>query len=338
MHGYLIGQDSFTRPFQALPEVTLKCVEVTGLNDLTSDGLPILAECRSQEELERMAQYSAQIGITIFVSSEDVYYSSLSLGFHTLRIESSWSLHAMTLYERCAEHARNSQRLLLEDEARQSLSVREMLHDLNNAVSIMIGKGQLLRQESLNDSSSQILSQLLEAGRHASAVFKQFSDQRARSDHPQAVTDIVYSTQRTLGLLRYGMDNRIEMEIEIPNGSLLIPLSGAAYTRILLNLLLNAQDAMPDGGKLHLSIANGWHPDNDAIATAVLEVSDTGEGIPIDQQQRIFEPFYTTKGEQGTGLGLSAVQSLLNRCGGRVLLRSNALKGTTFELHFPLVE
>lgn len=338
MHGYLIGHDSFSKIFMALPDVTLQRLRVMDLNDLAPAALPILAECGTQQDLERLAQFSAQIGITIFVYSEELYYSAMSLGFHALRIDPSWPAHATMLFDVCTQHARNSQRLLMEDEARQSLSVREMLHDLNNAVSIMIGKGQLLRQEERNDVSRELLSQLLEAGRHASAVFKQFSEQRSHLDQPQAVTDIVFSTQRTLGLLRYGMDKRIKLEIEIPNGSHLIPLSGAAYTRILLNLLLNAQDAMPDGGELHLSIAPGWHPDNAAVETAVLEVSDTGEGIPVEQQQRIFEPFYTTKGEQGTGLGLSAVQSLLNRCGGRVLLRSNALKGTTFVLHFPLVE
>ena len=70
----------------------------------------------------------------------------------------------------------------------------------------------------------------------------------------------------------------------------------------------------------------------------MLRVSDTGTGIPLELQKHIFDPFYTTKGDQGTGLGLSAVQNLINRCGGRVLCHSNPLQGTTFELHFPLIE
>ena len=94
--------------------------------------------------------------------------------------------------------------------------------------------------------------------------------------------------------------------MDLPNEGQLIPLSGAAYTRVLFNLLLNARDAMPEGA-LQLSIDSGWHPDQYFIATAVLRVSDTGTGIHWASNY-IFDPFYTTKGDQGTGLGLSAVQ------------------------------
>ena len=90
-------------------------------------------------------------------------------------------------------------------------------------------------------------------------------------------------------------------------------------------------------GLLHLSIDNGWHPDRFYRHCRPSEVSDTGSEFSR-ASKTYFDPFYTTKGDQGTGLGQSAVQTLINRCGGRVLCHSNPLQGTTFELHFPLVE
>lgn len=338
MNGYLVGTSHFCRTFALLPQCLLQSIPVEGIQSIINQRKPILVECVDQAMLQQLAQYSANGSVAVCVQSAELYFSALDLGFFTLRLDTGWEAHAAVLFERCLEHAQCELRLQAQEEAQQSLDIRELLHDLNNALAIMIGKSQLLKQAELSDEARLIVEQTLEAGRHANAIFKQFSAQRKAHKQPQAITEIVYTTQRTAQLLHHGMNPKIDLQMDLPKGDFLIPLSSAAYTRILLNLLLNAQDAMPQGGELCLRISSGWHPDRYGIATAVLEVSDTGTGIPLELQQRIFDPFYTTKGEQGTGLGLSAVQNLINRCGGRVQLHSHPLQGTTFELHFPLVE
>ena len=338
MQGYLVGSRHFRQIFSQLPGCHLESHPAEGSEGIFSNRCPILYQCGSTQSLESLAQYGGHSGIVVCASNTDLYYAALELGFFSVLLETGWEGHAAVILDRCLSHAHLALNQQDKDESHQSLPIRELLHDLNNAISIMIGKHQLLKQEPLNATALEHVEHSLEAGRHANAIFKQFTAQRSQQKQTQAMTDIVYTTKRAVHLLQNSLSSSIELQMQLPEGGQVIPLSGAAYTRVLFNLLLNARDAMPEGGLLHLSIDNGWHPDQYFIATAVLRVSDTGSGIPAELQKHIFDPFYTTKGEQGTGLGLSAVQTLINRCGGRVLCHSNPLQGTTFELHFPLVE
>jgi signal transduction histidine kinase len=102
----------------------------------------------------------------------------------------------------------------------------------------------------------------------------------------------------------------------------------------LLNLAVNARDAMPGGGRLSLSAAVEWR---DGADVAVLRVRDTGTGIPADVQPHVFEPFYTTK-PSGTGLGLAVSYGIVQDHQGSIDVRSATGQGTTFTLTFPILE
>lgn len=116
------------------------------------------------------------------------------------------------------------------------------------------------------------------------------------------------------------------------------PMKGSAdqFRQLLSNLVVNARDSMADGGKLtirtkHLRAADGIH------GWLVITVADTGSGIPKELQSSMFEPFVSTKGEKGTGLGLWIVKGIVENHTGRIHVRSTVGKGTVFKVAFPIV-
>lgn len=121
--------------------------------------------------------------------------------------------------------------------------------------------------------------------------------------------------------------HRIQIECRITEDPVLCDLDEKLFSQALLNLVINAQEAMPDGGTLSLSTAR----DDDAVAVSV---GDTGLGIPPEMLDRVFRPFFSTKAA-GTGLGLSFVQRIVDEHGGRTHLHSETGKGTTFTLRLP---
>ena len=120
----------------------------------------------------------------------------------------------------------------------------------------------------------------------------------------------------------------VRVETTLPPGPLEVRMGANELTQTLLNLLLNAQDAMPDGGVVRLTAAM-------ADDTVRLVVADEGMGISPENRARIFTPFFTTKGPRGTGLGLSVSDSLVRAAGGRIAFTSDVGKGASFEINLP---
>ena len=104
---------------------------------------------------------------------------------------------------------------------------------------------------------------------------------------------------------------------------------------MVLNLALNARDAMPDGGRLRMEVRNEPSGPGGPGAWAVLAVSDTGTGMAPEVRDRLFEPFFTTKAAHGTGLGLATVLGIVEGAGGRVEVESAPGRGTRFEVWLP---
>jgi PAS domain S-box-containing protein len=242
-----------------------------------------------------------------------------------------------------------TERIRIEEELRQAQKMDAIgqlasgvAHDFNNLLTAIFGYTNLARRTlAPGHPANNSLDRVEEAARQASGVTRAlltFSREGAAEKRPfplgLAVRDAVRLLRRTLPS---NIDLRADYNAE---GAPWIMGDPTQIQQVVLNLTINARDAMPSGGTLRIAVTppveehlNG-HP-----AIARLEVTDSGQGMSDEVQQRIFEPFFTTKpAGEGTGLGLSIVHGIVTDHGGRIAVRSAPGQGTTMTLDFPAVE
>jgi signal transduction histidine kinase len=205
-------------------------------------------------------------------------------------------------------------------------------HELRNPLAIVMNALYDLRQH-LGDADATVCEDVgiceEEIGR-TQAIIRNLLEFSRESGVEIESVDVNELLERTVQLLhKYVETSRVRVVTELAD----IPPCAAnanAMRQILLNLVTNAVQAMPEGGELRLRTER---PSTDRIR---LQVEDTGVGIPPDRLTRIFDPFYTTKAPgQGTGLGLSVVHSVVQRYGGEISVTSRPNHGTTFTIDLP---
>jgi signal transduction histidine kinase/ActR/RegA family two-component response regulator len=223
-------------------------------------------------------------------------------------------------------------------------------HDLNNMLAAILGQVELLRLRARDPEVQEGLRTLETAatdGVHVVRRLQDFARQRGRS--PLTSIDLAGVVTEALEITRPRWRDEvqrqgrvIEVEVSLEN---LPPVLGYApeVREVLTNLILNAVDAMPTGGKLSLaaevmkaaeSASQPSLPGVEMLSEVELQVTDTGIGMSEEVRQRVFDPFFTTKGGRGTGLGLSLVYGIMERHGGRIEVRSAPGRGTSFILRF----
>jgi len=247
-----------------------------------------------------------------------------------------------------------TERVALEERFRQSQKMEAIgrlaggvAHDFNNLLTVILGYTQVLADGlpagRLADSTAQIKS----AAERAAGITRQllaFSRKQVLSPRVIDLNDIMLNLD---SLLRRLIGEDIEV-FTVPGRNLAaVKADPGQIEQVIMNLALNARDAMPRGGKLTLETANADLDDGYARDHAPLEpgsfvmlaVSDNGVGMTPDVQARIFEPFFTTKEVgKGTGLGLSTVYGIVKQSGGFIWVYSEPGRGTTFKIYFPRVE
>ena len=212
-------------------------------------------------------------------------------------------------------------------------------HDLNNVLANVMGHAQLLKTETEDPvvlDTVNIIEQSARDGAETVRRIQEFTVQRMQQDLD--LLDLNTVVQSTIDLSRprwrddaqqRGMRVEVERELQpIP----MVQGKAAELREVLVNLLNNAIDAMPpQGGKLTFRTYL-----EQAGQMVCLEVADTGKGMPAEVRRHIFEPFYTTKGVRGTGLGLSVAYSIITRFGGEISVESRPNIGTTFFIRLPV--
>jgi PAS domain S-box-containing protein len=205
-------------------------------------------------------------------------------------------------------------------------------HDFNNLLTVINGYGELLLQQSTGDSLREKgLSEILGAGERAAELTKNlltFSRKQVVEIKPVDLNATISGMQSMLSRL---IGDHIELEMDLCPTAVAVMGDPVQFQQILLNLAVNARDAMPKGGTLRIATIL-LHPDQ-----VLLNVSDTGTGMSEEVRSHLFEPFFTTKEPgKGTGLGLSTVYGIVNQGGGSIAVDTAAGCGTTFRIYFRL--
>jgi PAS domain S-box-containing protein len=219
-------------------------------------------------------------------------------------------------------------------------------HDFSNVLTVIIGACERLQDGIAGHATSSAadVGTILNNCRRAASLTRQllaFSRQQTLSPQPLNLGHLVANSGRLLQPL---IGEHIDLRMEIASDIYAIEADPVQMEQVLLNLAINARDAMPSGGRLLLRVANTIvseefarsHPPIAAGPYVLLEVQDTGCGMSPGTKARAFDPFFTTKGLEGTGLGLSTVYGIVKQSGGYIWISSEPGQGTTFTIHMPL--
>ena len=220
-------------------------------------------------------------------------------------------------------------------------------HDFNNMLLPIIGYSDMILERLKPDDPSVIeLMEIHRAATQAAALTRQLLSFARKQVLKKVTFDLNDHLRQMTRMLGRIIGEDISLTMDLTPGTLTIHADSAQVEQIVMNLCINARDAMPQGGSIHLST----HPQ---LATpgslqliggvssgdryAVITVKDSGCGIAKEIQDRIFEPFFTTKGMEGTGLGLSVIYGIVQEHQGGLRLESSSEKGTTFRIYLPAV-
>jgi PAS domain S-box-containing protein len=217
-------------------------------------------------------------------------------------------------------------------------------HDFNNLLTVILGSSEIIAERTTDPSLKQLADVALGAAdRGAALTHRLLAFARQQPLHPKIV-DINALIASIEGMLQRTLPENVELLLKLSHGLWLVELDANQLEVALLNLAINARDAMPRGGKLTVNTAN-THVDeaNTALHTDVapgsyvqITVTDGGTGMTPEVLSRAFEPFFTTKPEgSGSGLGLSMVYGFVKQSGGQIKIRSEVGQGTAFSLYFP---
>jgi nitrogen-specific signal transduction histidine kinase/CheY-like chemotaxis protein len=213
-------------------------------------------------------------------------------------------------------------------------------HDFNNLLLAIRGYGELAlrRIERHDEGAATDVGEMLKAAERGADLTRQLLAVGRRQALNTEVLDLCVSLSQIEPLLRRVIGEDVELSVDCAPRQVHIRADRSQIEQVILNLAVNARDAMPDGGRLSLDIGlSADAPDGEIPEGRVrLRVSDTGVGMSTETASRIFEPFFTTKGDRGTGLGLATVHGIVTQSGGHIEVNTEPGKGTCFEIFLPL--
>jgi signal transduction histidine kinase/ActR/RegA family two-component response regulator len=296
----------------------------------------------------------------VAMTSASTWVRSLGVTFMTVAFFCSLMVAVVTRMDRSLRLAR--QETLRREQAERARAEAELMaveskqlemvgrlaagvaHDFNNHLTAIMGSAELLLLELPDRSMRELPESILQASQRLAELTRQLLAYSRKARMLQAPTDLHVIVQEAVSLLRRSIDPNVTIVTELNAEPSTVVADAALLQSAILNLMVNARDAMPEGGTLtvgtsSLELTRGTSKGMPVGRCVVLEVVDTGRGIPKQQLPQIFEPFFTTKPVgKGTGLGLAAVAGTVKAHGGSIDVSSDEGVGTVFRIYLPCTD
>ncbi len=248
-------------------------------------------------------------------------------------------------------YIKKMQKQLLQAQKMESIGMLAsgVAHEFNNILTGIIPNAELIKMTSDNSSSNFARAEAIQksAYRAADIVRKLLNFARNDKERKDQSINLARAATETIDIIRKLFDKSIEIEVDFKDDLNFAKIDATSLQQILMNLSINAKDAMNGDGNITFS-ANNYTVKTDLRVEnkdllpgnyVCLKISDTGQGIDADKLKYIFDPFYTTKGPgKGTGLGLSMVYGIVKNSGGKIDVNSIPNEGTTFTIYLPATE
>ncbi|WP_238325536.1 ATP-binding protein [Leptospira inadai] len=218
-------------------------------------------------------------------------------------------------------------------------------HDFNNLLTMILGTAEVIRQICKSEPSlKKHVNRIIDASERGKAITKQlllFASPGSTEMKPISIAPLL---KEVTDMMRFSLPKNIRLETDFHSLNGIILGDSGHLHQAVLNLVLNAKDAMPNGGSVYVGggiidgkMLRSKFPEANADTYIEVDITDTGVGMTAENKERIFEPFFTTKGNNGTGLGLSIVRGIITEHSGFIDLESEPEKGTKFSLFFPAI-
>jgi signal transduction histidine kinase/ActR/RegA family two-component response regulator len=296
----------------------------------------------------------------VSMTSASTWVRSLGVTFMTVAFFCSLMVAVVTRMDRSLRLAR--QETLRREQAERARAEAELMaveskqlemvgrlaagvaHDFNNHLTAIMGSAELLLLELPDSALRELPESILQASQRLAELTRQLLAYSRKARMLQAPTDLHVIVQEAVSLLRRSIDPNVRIVTELHAEQSTVVADAALLQAAILNLLVNARDAMPEGGTLTVGTSSFELTRNSSkglpVGTCVvLEVIDTGRGIPKQQLPQIFDPFFTTKPVgKGTGLGLAAVAGTVKAHGGSIDVNSHEGVGTVFRIYLPCTD
>lgn len=273
---------------------------------------------------------------------------------NTLTIESRWTLvtdndgsrQSILMIGTDITERRKLETQVLRNQRMESIGMLagSVAHDLNNVLTPILMGCELLESQLAETPGGQVMQSMQASARHGAALVQQLTAFARGSEGHRTPVQMASLLRDIKRILTQSLAPKIELRLNLTETPWLISADATQLNQVVINLCLNARDAMPNGGRLELRTQNlEVGPElKERVATAKpgrflhISVTDNGTGIPPEVLSKIFEPFFTTKGiGKGTGIGLSTVANIIKTHGGFMHVESQVGAGTTFHLYFP---
>jgi PAS domain S-box-containing protein len=221
-------------------------------------------------------------------------------------------------------------------------------HDFNNLLTVITGYGEMMRREIPEGNPARPrLEEVIKAGERAAGLTRQLLAFSRKQVMQPKLLDLNSVVQELKKMLDRVVGEDVDINVQTASDLGTVKADPTQIEQVIMNLVVNARDAMPNGGHLTIETANteiddtyaASHPPAVPGRFVMLAVSDTGVGIDAETQRRIFEPFFTTKPDgKGSGLGLATVYGIVKQSGGYIWIYSEVGQGTTFKIYLPRVD